>query len=115
MNLLLKIPLKIIVIVRFFFFYLKELVKANLILTFDILTPTDYMRPGIVEVPLSVTKDSEIITLVNLTTMTPGSLALDISEDKTKLYVHVLYLDDADLFRVEMKNGLEKRVAELWK
>ncbi len=115
MNILLKIPLKIIVMTGFFWFYLKELIRANLKLTYDILTPTHYMRPGIVEFPLSVKSDQEIITLVNLITMTPGSLSLDISDDKTKLYIHVLYLDDADKFREEIKNGLEKRVAELWK
>jgi Multisubunit Na+/H+ antiporter, MnhE subunit len=109
-----KIIKKIIVVTEFFFYYLKELIKANLILSYDILTPTNLMKPGIVEIPLDLKTDNEIITLVNLVTMTPGSLSLDISEDKTRLYVHVLYLDDASKFREEVKSGLEKRVKEVW-
>ena len=109
-----KIIKKIIVVTEFFFYYLKELIKANLILSYDILTPTNLMKPGIVEIPLDLKTDNEIITLVNLVTMTPGSLSLDISEDKTRLYVHVLYLDDTSKFREEVKSGLEKRVKEVW-
>ena len=109
-----KIIKKIIVVTEFFFYYLKELIKANLILSYDILTPTNLMKPGIVEIPLDLKTDNEIITLVNLVTMTPGSLSLGISEDKTRLYVHVLYLDDASKFREEVKSGLEKRVKEVW-
>ena len=109
-----KIIKKIIVVTEFFFYYLKELIKANLILSYDILTPTNLMKPGIVEIPLDLKTDNEIITLVNLVTMTPGSLSLDISEDKTRLYVHVLYLDDASKFREEVKSGPEKRVKEVW-
>ena len=109
-----KIIKKIIVVTEFFFYYQKELIKANLILSYDILTPTNLMKPGIVEIPLDLKTDNEIITLVNLVTMTPGSLSLDISEDKTRLYVHVLYLDDASKFREEVKSGLEKRVKEVW-
>jgi len=109
-----KVIKKIVIVIEFFFYYLKELIKANLILSYDILTPTNLMKPGIVEIPLDLKTDNEIITLVNLVTMTPGSLSLDISEDKTKLYVHVLYLDDANKFREEVKSGLEKRVKEVW-
>ena len=101
-------------VISFAGFYLWELLKANLVLAYDILTPTHHMRPGIVEIPLDIRSDHEIMTLVNLITMTPGSLSLDVSEDKTRLYVHVLYLEDADAYRKEVKTGLERRVKEVW-
>lgn len=108
------ILVKILQVISFAGFYLWELMKANLVLAYDILTPTHHMRPGIVEIPLDIKSDYEIMTLVNLITMTPGSLSLDVSEDKKRLYVHVLYLEDADAYREEVKSGLERRVKEVW-
>ncbi|GET30542.1 Na+/H+ antiporter subunit E [Prolixibacter sp. SD074] len=105
---------KIVQVIVFAGFYLWELLKANLVLAYDILTPVHHMKPGIVEIPLDLKSDSEIITLVNLITMTPGSLSLDVSEDRKRLYVHVLYLKDPEAYREEVKTGLEKRVKEVW-
>jgi len=99
--------------INFFFYFVKELIVANLKVAFDIITPKDYMQPGIVAVPLDAESDMEITLLANLITLTPGTLSLDVSKDKKVLYIHTLYLDDIEKFRSEIKNGIEKRLLEV--
>ena len=99
--------------INFFFYFVKELIVANLKVAFDIITPKDYMQPGIVAVPLDAETDMEITLLANLITLTPGTLSLDVSKDKKVLYIHTLYLDNTEKFRSEIKNGIEKRLLEV--
>jgi multicomponent Na+:H+ antiporter subunit E len=94
-------------------FFLWELVRANLRLALDVATPHYHMKPGIVAVPLDVTKDSEVLLLAMLINLTPGSVALDVSSDRTVMYVHVMYIDTPDAARAEIKNGFERRVLDV--
>ena len=94
-------------------FFLWELIYANLRLARDVITPRFSMSPGIVAVPLDATRDSEILLLAALINLTPGSVALDVSADRKQLYVHVMYMTDAEAARAEIKNGFERRVLQL--
>lgn len=104
---------KVFQVCGFVAFFLWELIKANVRVAYDILTPTHHMRPAIVAIPLDVTSDAEIVLLANLITLTPGTLSLDVSADRTILYVHAMYVDDVDAFRASVKGGFERRVQEL--
>jgi multicomponent Na+:H+ antiporter subunit E len=79
------------------------------------LTPVSYVFPGVVAIPLDARTDAEITLLANLITLTPGSVSLDISEDRRVLYVHAMYIDggDVEAYRRSVKEGLERRVLEL--
>ena len=99
-------------LIGFVVFFLKELVLANLRVTYDVLTPNDYMRPGVISIPLSLKTDAQMTMLANLITLTPGTLSLDISDDRRTLYIHAMYVDDADQLRQEIESGLERRVKE---
>jgi multicomponent Na+:H+ antiporter subunit E len=91
-------------------YFLWELIRANLRLALDIATPRYHMTPGIIAVPLDVTRDSEILLLSMLINTTPGSVALDVSPDRKILYVHVMYMQTPDAARAEIKQGFERRV-----
>jgi multicomponent Na+:H+ antiporter subunit E len=67
-----------------------------------------------VAVPLDVTSDAEILLLSMLINITPGSLTLDLSEDRRTLYVHVMHMRSADASRREIKDGYERRVSRLF-
>jgi multicomponent Na+:H+ antiporter subunit E len=99
--------------ISFFFYFLYELVKANLEVAYDVITPKFYMKPGIISVPLDAKTDLEITLLANLITLTPGTLSLDVSEDRKNLFVHAMYITDRDEFIASIKNGFEKRLLEL--
>lgn len=79
------------------------------------LMPVSYVCPGVVAIPLDARTDAEITLLANLITLTPGSVSLDLSEDKRSLYVHAMYIDggDVEAYRRAIKEGLERRVLEL--
>ena len=94
-------------------FFLWELVLANMRLALDVATPRFQMTPGILAVPLDATRDSEILLLAMLINLTPGSVALDVSEDRKVMYVHVMYMASADAARAEIKTGFERRVLQL--
>lgn len=93
--------------------FIRELFEANLRLAYDVMTPTHYMRPAIVAIPLDVRSDFEITLLANLITLTPGTLTLHVSEDRSVLYIHSVYTPDADRLRRSIKEGLERRILEL--
>jgi multicomponent Na+:H+ antiporter subunit E len=99
--------------VSFIFFFLWELLKANLEVAYDVITPTLHMKPGIVAVPLSAETDMEITLLANLISLTPGTLSLDVSKDKKVLYVHGMYIRDKDAFIQGIKDGFEKRLLDI--
>ncbi len=75
-----------------FLFYLKELGRASLKVTYDALTPTHHMKPGVIAYPMKAKSDIEITLLANFITLTPGSLSIDISEDRSILYIHETYI-----------------------
>lgn len=94
-------------------FYVLEVLRSNIRVAMDVVAPRSRARPGVVAIPLEAASDVEITLLVNLITMTPGSLAIDVSDDRSVLYVHSMFLDDPDDFRHTIKHDLERRVLEL--
>jgi multicomponent Na+:H+ antiporter subunit E len=100
-------------IIAFFFFFIYELIKANIQVAYDVVTPKFYMKPGIVSVPLDAKTDIEITLLANLISLTPGTLSLDVSDDKKVLYVHAMYVTDKQKFIEGIKNGFERRLLEI--
>ena len=93
--------------------FLKELALSTYRVAYDVLTPTHYMKPGVIAFPLEAKTDAEIAMLANVITLTPGTLSLDVSEDRKTLYIHAMYIDDPDALRREIKEGLEKKLLEM--
>ena len=108
-----RYALKVIQVARFLAFVAWEIFTASLKLAWMILHPRLPLRPGIVAVPLKVSTDLEIVTLANLISLSPGTLALDVSDDRSTLYVHTVDLESRELFCQEIGSGLERRVLEV--
>jgi multicomponent Na+:H+ antiporter subunit E len=94
------------------FTFLLELFISSLRVAWEVITPGWTMKPGIIRVPLDVKTDAEITMLANLISLTPGTLSLDVSEDRSELYVHAMYLDPNDVEGVtrETKATFERLV-----
>jgi len=107
-NYIAKVPR----LIRFCFWFNWALLRSNLKVAYDVLTPTHHMRPGVIAYPLEVRRDGEITILANLISLTPGSLSLDVSSDGSVLYIHVMYLEDEAQTVREIK-VLEQRLLEL--
>jgi len=99
---------------RFAGFYLKEILSSNFNIVWDVLTPDDKSRPGIIalELPPEMT-DNQVLLVSNLMTMTPGTLSLELTEDRAKLLVHVLYLRDVEATREHLMKNYVHRVLDL--
>jgi multicomponent Na+:H+ antiporter subunit E len=104
-----KLPLAL----RFSVLFLWEVLKSNLRVAWDVITPNRRRRPGIVAVPLDAKSDLEIAVLANLITLTPGSLCLDVSEDRRTLYVHAMFVSEPDQVRREIKQRFESWILAL--
>ncbi|MCY3908084.1 MAG: Na+/H+ antiporter subunit E [Anaerolineaceae bacterium] len=101
-------------VLRFGLYFLAMLVQANLRVTLEVLTLNYKARPAIVAVPLDIRDEVAITTLANLITLTPGTLSLDVSSDRRVLYVHAMFVTDVEAFRLEIKDGLEQRVQDVF-
>lgn len=97
-------------IISFIFYFLYEVIVANLQVAYEVMTPNLYVKPGIIKIPLDVQTNTEITILANLITLTPGTLSIDVSDDKKVLYVHSMYVNDKDKFIHDIKNGFERRI-----
>lgn len=82
---------------EFIVFYLYNLAKANFYIAWDILTPKMHMKPAFMDVPLKLKSDFGLLLFSNLLSMTPGTISMDISEDRKTARVHVLYYKSDDL------------------
>lgn len=100
-------------VITFIFFFLSELIKANMQVAYEVMTPHYNMKPGIVKIPLDAKTDLEITFLANLITLTPGTTSLDVSDDRKVLYVHSMYIEDRESLINDIKNGFEKRILEI--
>lgn len=89
-----------------------ELVVSSLEVIWDVLTPTHKARPDIIEMPLDVKTDAGILLVTNLISLTPGTLSLDVSEDRKTLLVHAMFADDPDEVRRALKEGMERWVID---
>lgn len=99
--------------IAFAVFFIKELIVANLRMAQYTLSPLKKMNPAILAVPLEEMSDLEIMTLANLLTLTPGTLSLDVSDDRRTLYVHFMHVDDPERSKRELKEGFERRLLEV--
>lgn len=79
---------------RFVLFYIKEVCVANVSIAVDIVTPKSAASPGFIILPLGEMSNMQILLLTNLISMTPGTLSFDLSHDRTRLLIHVMYLRD---------------------
>lgn len=89
-----------------------ELVVSSIAVALDVLTPRHRSRPAIIEVPLDVKTDTGILLVTNLISLTPGTLSLDVSEDRKTLLVHAMFADDPETLRKSLKDGMERWVID---
>lgn len=99
--------------VGFVTFFVRELVLANIKVAVQVVSPLSRMKPGVVGVALDDMTDTEITFLANLITLTPGTLSLDVSDDRRTLYIHAMDIRDAERFQREIRDGFARRVMEI--
>ncbi|HEV2517443.1 MAG TPA: Na+/H+ antiporter subunit E [Devosia sp.] len=97
--------------------FISELVASALRVARLVLRPdlNAHIRPAIIAFPLSLSRDAEITLLANLITLTPGTLSVDVSEDRRFLYIHAIHVTDRAAFIKEIASGFEAKVAGVFR
>ncbi len=90
--------------------YTVDFWSANVTIAKQVLSPKLDIEPEAIEIDSKVEKPSEILSLANLITFTPGTLVLDVDPGK-RVIVHVL--DGADEARKSIPVRLEQPILYL--
>jgi multicomponent Na+:H+ antiporter subunit E len=104
-------------VLSFIIYAFWQIILSSVIVAWIVIQPRAAMRAklkrAIVSVPLTVTSDFEIATLATLITLTPGTLSMELSKDRSTLYVHSINVGDIEEFRREIKDGFEYRILQI--
>jgi multicomponent Na+:H+ antiporter subunit E len=86
--------LKVWRLLSFAWYFIRILIRANLQIAWEVLTPTHHQTPRIIRYPIEGLTDAQITTLANTISLTPGTLSMDVSPDRRYLYIHSMYARD---------------------
>ncbi|MDI7861293.1 Na+/H+ antiporter subunit E [Rhizobiaceae bacterium n13] len=102
-------------VLSLFILFVKELMNSAWKVAVTVCRPNMELKPGIIAVPLRVDRDFEITLLANLITLTPGTLSVDVSDDRRFLYVHALDCSDPVGLRRDIAEGFERKILEAFR
>lgn len=91
-------------------YFIWELLLSSVKVAWDVVRPFPKNKPALIAVPLTVKSDFEILLLTNLISLTPGTLSVDVTEDRETLIVHAMFADDAEAIQRDIKNGFERLI-----
>ncbi|MDR0229245.1 MAG: Na+/H+ antiporter subunit E [Flavobacteriaceae bacterium] len=100
-------------ILIFVLYFLYDMMEANLRVAIDVMTPNYHTTPGIIKYPLDAKTDFEITMLTNIIALTPGTMVIDIADDKSYVYIHTMYLTDKKKFIKNLKARTETKLLEI--
>jgi multicomponent Na+:H+ antiporter subunit E len=92
----------------FILYYLLKLVDSNVRVAADILTPGTRTNPGFIDFPIRLKTDWGLLLFSNLVAMTPGTLSMEINQEKNLLVVHLLFIDREASVRTDLARIQEK-------
>jgi len=75
-------------VLGYFVWLFKEITKSNLVVIKAVLSPNMEISPKITKVPMKQSTDLGRVTFANSITLTPGTIAVEMCEDK--IIVHAL-------------------------
>lgn len=83
-------------------YFLRELVKSNLVVAWEIVTPNTKINRAIIAVPMHTYSPGVVTLVANSITLTPGTVTIDVHESEPNaegliertLFVHVLHFVD---------------------
>lgn len=108
-----KLIIKILNFAALFLYFCYKVIISGWIVGWAVLRGYRGDNGTIVEYIPSVTSPWAIVLLFSLISMTPGSLSIDISEDKRILYIHLLDKSGIDDF-YSVTGRIEKMLTKIF-
>ncbi len=96
-------------------YFLYELFASGVRVAIDVLRPRLNHTPAVVAVPLDLKHEAAVVLLANMVSLTPGTLSIDLSEDRSCLFVHTMYGEDPEAARQAIKRDFERRIQEVFR
>lgn len=84
---------------RFLAYFLRQVVISNVVLSREVLSPRPRIHTGVVAAPVVGCSPGLLTFIANMTALTPGTMAVEVSLDPPTVYIHVLHLHDIDRVR----------------
>ena len=101
-------------LISFSAYFVRILVKANVQVAWEIITPGCGMTPRFIRYDVQGLTPVQITSLANTITLTPGTLSVDIGDDERFLYVHCMYADDRDAAVRELDELRDRLMKEVF-
>lgn len=93
--------------------FTRELIVSAIKVAWLALQPRINIRPAIIAYPLTVTSDAQITLLANMITLTPGTLSVDVSDDRKTLYIHAIDMASREALIGDIAAGFETKVLQV--
>lgn len=87
---------------RFLVWFSYKLVEANVVLAWEIVTPRNRIREGIVAVPVRGCSPGLVTIIANSISLTPGTVTIEVDPGGDRLFVHVLHLREVEKVRQDL-------------
>ncbi|HHU85880.1 MAG: Na+/H+ antiporter subunit E [Pelotomaculaceae bacterium] len=104
---------KLLAMVKLLLVFLEELILSSIFVIQKVINPKMDFAPGIFSLETHMEGDWEITALAMLITLTPGSVAMEVSPDGKILYVHAIDIPDAKRTVIKSINAFEKAIMEV--
>ena len=95
-------------------YFMGQMVKANIDIFFRVFRPVIPIRPGIVEARLGLRSPRARAIVANSITLTPGTLTMDMKDDR--IFVHWVFLPEGDVHKrtQEMVDSFAGRLEKIF-
>ncbi|MCY1568628.1 Na+/H+ antiporter subunit E [Staphylococcus pettenkoferi] len=100
-------------VIKLIFVFLIELIKANIDVIRIVLQPSLKNEPAFFTYDTDLKTDWQVVLLSNLITLTPGTIVVGLSDDRTKIYIHAIDFGEKEEEIEGIKSSLEKVVREV--
>lgn len=91
-----------------------DVLTANLQVARAVLSPIRRLRPGFATVPIELDDPRAIAVFAHAITLTPGTLTVDVAEDRRSLTIHALDLPDPEATVRGIRERYERRIREIF-
>lgn len=89
-----------------------QILLANFDVAYRVLHPKMPIDPSVIEFDTSLRSDLAIVTLANSITLTPGTITINIDQEKGKFQVHAIAQKPADALLVD--KTMQEKVAKVF-
>lgn len=99
--------------IRLLLYFLRELVEASSLIAWEVVTPRSRINAAVVSVQLETGVAGIITSVASMVSLTPGTVTLEVDEESSTLFIHVLHFKSLEETRASVRRLEELAVAAL--